>query len=98
MGKSGRVKTPRMVLHVLPIFCLFGFVDLAGDHLASFHQLKERTDRSFNHECFDGAEPNFRSFLNRQALFDSRNDDHPSMAARHLLELRVLSEKDQFLF
>ena len=32
-----------MIIHVLPIFCLFGSVDLPGDHLASFHQLKERT-------------------------------------------------------
>ena len=87
-----------MILHVLPIFCLFGFVDLPGGHLASFHQFKERTDRSFNHESFDGAEPNFSSFLNRQALFGSRNDDHPSMSVRHLLKLRVPSEEDQFLF
>jgi len=41
---------------------------------------------------------NLCSFLNRQTLSDARDQDYPSMAARHLFKLGILSEKNYFLF
>ena len=72
---------------------LFGLMDSTSNHFAGFQQLKKLAGGFFRHEFLNSTEQNLCPFLNRQTLSDARDQDYPSMAARHLFKLGVLSEK-----